>query len=50
MSLIFLVFTAAFVLVLLGRRRPALIFGLAGLLLTALMFRYHLTDQIRLSL
>lgn len=50
MSLIFLVFAAAFLAALLGRRRPALVVGLVGLLLTALMFRYHLTDRIELDL
>ena len=50
MALVFLVLFVAFLLVLLGRRKPALVVGLIGLLFAALMFRYHLTDQIRLSL
>lgn len=50
MSIVFLAGTVAFALVLAGRRRPALIVGLVMLFLTALMFRYHLTDQIKLSL
>lgn len=50
MSLVFLAFGVAFLLALIGRARPALVVGLVGLLLTALMFRYHLTDKIELNL
>jgi hypothetical protein len=50
MSIAFLVGVIAFALVLAGRKRPALILGLVMLLLTALMFRYHVTDKIKLSL
>lgn len=50
MSLIFLVFGGGFALALAGRRTPAIVVGLVGLLLTALMFRYHLTDRIELEL
>lgn len=50
MSIVFLVATVAFALALFRRRRQALVMGLVMLLLTALMFRYHLTDVIKLSL
>ena len=50
MACLFLVWTLAFGLVFRDSRRPAVIVGLVGILLTAAMFRYHLSDRIRLDL
>jgi len=50
MALLFLVWTGAFGLALANRRRASVVGGLIGLILTAAMFRYHLTDTILLGL
>jgi hypothetical protein len=50
MAVLFAFWTGAFALALRDRRRAAVVVGLAGLIITALMFRYHLTGRVTLSL
>jgi hypothetical protein len=50
MAVLFGFWTGAFALAFTDRRRAAVIVGLVGLIITALMFRYHLTGRVELSL
>ncbi len=50
MAVLFAFWTGAFVLAFKDRRRASVIVALVGLIITALMFRYHLTGRVELSL
>ncbi len=50
MAVLFAFWTGAFALAFTDRRRASVIVGLVGLIITAFMFRYHLTGRVELSL
>jgi Family of unknown function (DUF5993) len=50
MAALFLAWFAAFLLAWTGRRIASVIVALVSLLLCMAMLRYHMTDEIRLSL
>jgi hypothetical protein len=50
MAVLFAFWTGAFALAFTERRRASVIVGLAGLVITAAMFRYHLTGRVELGL
>ena len=50
MAALFLVWLAAFVTVATGRRTLGIVVGMVALILSLAMFRYHVSDNITLSL